>query len=203
MIAPKSGTDYAMYQNSDGTGTDRTADLVVSATYGANGVEYELTNNNLAVSYVTKLQARGYGIYLYDAIKFTKENTGVQSDYGELTLDINMPYQNDPDTAEKIATFELLNTQESRPSLDSFTFWANQDYKHMLAFMYLDIGSRISVREFQTGFNRDVYIDGVDFEIHGGNLIKVTYRVRPTSAITAWFIGIAGRSEIGINTYPG
>ena len=73
----------------------------------------------------------------------------------------------------------------------------------MLAFMYLDIGSRISVREFQTGINRDVYIDGVDFEIHGGNLIKVTYRVRPTSAITAWFIGIAGRSEIGINTYPG
>ena len=203
MIAPESGTDYAMYQNSDGTGTDRTADLVVSATYGANGVEYELTNNNLAVSYVTKLQARGYGIYLYDAIKFTAENTGVQSDYGELTLDINMPYQNDPDTAEKIATFELLNTQVSRPSLDSFTFWANQDYKHMLAFMYLDIGSRISVREFQTGFNRDVYIDGVDFEIHGGNLIKVTYRVRPTSAITAWYIGIAGRSEIGINTYPG
>ena len=203
MIAPESGTDYAMYQNSNGTGTYRTADLVVSATYGANGVEYELTNNNVNESYVTLLQARGYGIYLYDSIKYTTENTSVQGDYGELTLDINMPYQNDPDTAEKIATFELLNTQISRPQIDSFSFWANQDYRFMLAFMYLDIGSRVSIRETQTGYNRDVYIDGVDFEIHGGKLIKVTYKVRPVSSITSWYIGIEGRSEIGINTYPG
>jgi len=203
MIAPESGTDYAMFANSDGTGTNRTADLVVSETYGANGVEYELTNNNVNDSYVTKLQARGYGIYLYDAIKSTYENTGVQDKYGELTLDINMPYQNDPDTAEAIAKFELLNAQISRPQIDSFSFWANQDYRFMLAFMYLDIGSRVTVRESQTGINRDVYIDGVDFEIHGAGLIKVTYRVRPVSAITGWYIGIEGRSEIGVSTYVG
>ena len=61
MVTPASGTDYSANAQADGGGADKTAQLAVTASYGTEAVEYELTNSDTASIFITLLQARGKG----------------------------------------------------------------------------------------------------------------------------------------------
>ena len=75
MITPVSGTDYAMFSNSDGTGTNLTANLTVDVTYTSDSATYTLTNTGGSPGWITLLQARGTGIYTFDPVIYTAKDT--------------------------------------------------------------------------------------------------------------------------------
>lgn len=190
MVIPVSGTDYAMFQNADGTGTDRTADLTVVARYGTGEASYDLTNNNAATSYITILQARGYGVHIeQESVKSYRQTTSIAS-YGVMPLTLNFPYlagvtdlfnvaDKTPATAFGAGGF-LRGLDEPTARIDQVDFVTNKDSRMMLAFMFCEPSDTMAIYETVTDGNdsgTDLYsdaktINGYSFEIINGKTIK-------------------------------
>jgi hypothetical protein len=75
-------SDYRMNTLADGTGTDVTSSLAVTATYGANSVDYSLVSSSGAAAFITKLQARGRGLRDYDPILVTISDATSIANFG-------------------------------------------------------------------------------------------------------------------------
>lgn len=190
MVVPVATTDYQMWSNIDGTGIDRTADLVVVANYnGTAEVQYTLTNNNAATSYITKLQARGRGVYIYDPAEKLYDSTTSQATYDVIPLDIQMPYLDGLDNlfvyADKTATGAynggiLTQLDRSMLTIEQLTYIVNRDPHFMLAFLFLEPGDGIKLYEtvsYDGGsgynyWNSPWWIMGYDFEIIQGKFVK-------------------------------
>lgn len=196
MVVPVATTDYQMFANSDGTGTDRTADLVVTAEYGTSEVRYTLTNNNAADSYVTKLQARGYGIYIYDKQEKVYDIAAAGQEVIELSLD--MPYLDgvtnlfsisDKTYSGFFAGGPGTGYQASEMSVSSVSWIANADYKRMLAFMFMEPTDVLRLYETITAtsktaagvlvWNNYYRVMGYDIEILPRKVVKWTAVLRP------------------------
>jgi len=63
VLAPVATTDYTMNTNSDGSGTDKTADFTVSVYDFGDAVKILVRNNGASNAHVTKLQVKGDAIY--------------------------------------------------------------------------------------------------------------------------------------------
>jgi hypothetical protein len=171
MVTPVSGTDYAAFANEDGTGTDYTANLVVTATYGTNEVEYTLTNNASVDIWVTVLQARGKGIYLYDPVTTIKEDLASQVVQGVLPLRFDMIYQDDPTTVDAFSEYTLGLEKDPNLIIDSYPVIANRNSNNMLGFMYLEPGARARFKEGQIGIDSDYFIQGYKYEVIDGKIV--------------------------------
>jgi hypothetical protein len=191
MVVPVATTDYQMFANSDGTGTDRTADLVVTAEYGTSEVKYTLTNNNVATSYVTKLQARGIGVYIYDKQEKVYDDTAQQATFGIIEQNMDMPYLDGVTNLFSISdkTYSGFfgggpGTGYSAPemSIASVSLIANADYKRMLAFMFLEPLDVMRLYETMTvnsqtqagvaAWNNYYRVMGYDIEVLPGKIVK-------------------------------
>jgi hypothetical protein len=196
MVAPVATTDYQMFQNEDGTGTDRTADLVVVAEYGNSEVRYTLTNNNAATSYVTKLSARGKGIYIYDTIeKLYEERTISIPAYGPKDLTLDCYYLDSIDSlflfAQKSTTIWtglLAGVAKNEMTVDAVIFDVNRSSKSMMAFMFLEPGDIMKLFETmsevdlsQANYDSGWYINGYDVEIVAGKFVRWTCVMKFTS----------------------
>ena len=198
MVTPVATTDYQMFANSDGTGTDRTADLVVSATYGTSEVKYSLTNNNAATSYITKLQARGIGVYTYDKQeKVFNEATISQPLYGVLEEAIDLPYTDGAtnlfNVSGKTDTGFFsggMGTGSQYPEMvvQSVSMIVNSDYTRMLAFMFMEPSDVMRIYETMTAtslngggaavWNQYYMVTGYDIEILPGKIVKWSPQLR-------------------------
>ena len=195
-------TDYWLNTSNAGTGADMTADMVIVGSVGANAGSYSITNNNVSDGYGS-VQVRGTGIYLYDEIEYLSQGTASQAAHGLQTLDVDMPYQDEPAHAESIANWLVLYLRDPRQEVDKYPFYANRDDEHLTAFVHLEIGNRIHITETQSGFNRDVFIDAINFEIHPNNVVKCTYATRFVSALVGWQLEIVGYGELEETTILG
>src|SRR2546430_17643360 len=64
QVAVTATTDYTANTNADGvSGTDKTANLSVTAVASASTVTFTVTNNDAGQIYRGKLQIRGKGLY--------------------------------------------------------------------------------------------------------------------------------------------
>jgi hypothetical protein len=200
---PVATTDYLMYANSDGTGTNLTANLAVTATYGAEAIDYSLTNSG-AAGYVTFLQARGFGIYSFNSI--TYHNTAsTLATYGELTQTVDMKYQDDVAVASFLGDLILNSYGVSANTLESIECLANLDPTLMMAFVYMDIGDLIGVSVNQVGISGTFFIQSLNFEVTPAGII--TFRANFTDALTLsdayWELEVAGKSELNTTTILG
>jgi len=127
MITPVATTDYQAFQNADGTGTNITASLSVTAAYGANGVNYTITNSSSTNGFITKLQARGYPIYMYDPVSYIASDSTSINLYGYQDLNIDQKYQSNPLVSQNIADAVLQQNKSPMNVVDSVTFIANTD----------------------------------------------------------------------------
>lgn len=203
MESPAATTDYLMNSSAEGTATNLTANLSVSVTYGANAGSYALENTGTTDGYITKLQARGIGIYLYDPIEYVAVGTASQANLGLHTLDVEMTYQDNPTQAERIGGFLAADALSPMYEMESYPFYANKNGSHMMAFVFLEIGQKIQIIETQSGFNKDIFIDGISFEIHPNSIVKCTYKTRFASSLVGWQLGVDGKSELGETTILG
>ena len=203
MVTPVATTDYQMFANSDGTGTDRTADLVVTAKYGTADVQYTLTNNNAATSYVTKLQARGIGIYTYDKQEKIFDSTTQQALYGVLEESVDMPYLDGTTTLfDNTGKTDFgffgaggLGIAWAYPdiSINRVTFTVNSDYRLTAAFMFLEPTDQIQIYETMTANTKNVNnsaiwsdtyaVMGYDIEILPGKIVKWSPTLKRTGKL--------------------
>ena len=204
MVTPAGTVDYLFNSAEDGSGSDLTANLTVTPDYGTEGVAYTFVNSGPA-GYVTFLQARGLGIYIYDPVELTGEDTTSMGVHGTRVLDFDMKYQDSPLTASSFVTVLLNQYKNPRTVVDKVTFYANRDETHMVAFLVCEPGSKIHLTEPLSGIDNDYFINGVEYDIVQKDIIRYTWYVKPASEDTyrLWYLGVVGYSELGVTTYLG
>lgn len=75
VIAPVASTDYVVNTVVDGSGSDITAMMTVSASIEARRVVLTVTNNTAYTAYFTTLQVRGYPLLTYDPVTVQIDNS--------------------------------------------------------------------------------------------------------------------------------
>ena len=218
-VAPVSGTDYIFNTEEDESGSNITSDLSVTAVYGANGVDYTLTNTGAITGYVTQLQARGKGVYIYRPVETLREDETLVANDGARTLNLDLPYQDDPLQTTDIAVALLEKYKNKRTEIKSVTFIANrndntvrpdvdvnyyQDYL-LNAFMDLQVGDKIKVVAPSVGIEQDCFIQSIDFTITSGDIVTYTYGLQDAMYETydVWILGDSTYGVLGTTTILG
>lgn len=206
MVTPVATTDYQLNAAEDGSGTDLTANLSVTATYGVNGVEYELENTGATLGYVIHLQARGKGVYTYRPVEYEDEYAaGINAD-GKHTLNLNLAYQDNPLVAKDFAGVFLDLYASKRLVVDSVTMVANANRDLLDTFVKRQIGDKIQILIGSAMVDGAYHIHSIDFTISSPGIVNFTFGLFPASLAPSesyWLIGDAGYSEIGETTMMG
>jgi hypothetical protein len=203
MVTPAATTDYTMNVLADGTGADVTASLDVIANYGANGVQFVITNATSAPAYVTKLQCRGKGVYDFRTIVVRAENAQAVADDGVNAITIDMVYQQSPNIGKSLADY-LLSAYGALAGTRVKRAVMLPDAAGMPAgLLTQDISDRVTVSESITGATGDYYINGVKHEFKNGTLPRVTWWLSPASPQSYWILDLVGASELDSNAILG
>lgn len=199
MVAPVATTDYLMNALSDGTGTDLTTALTVTANYGANGVQLVLVSAATQPAFITRLQCRGKGVYDFRTVVVRSQDDADVAAYGVNALTLDMVYQQEPNVAQSLADYlrtaysDIDGSRVKRVALlpDAPGMPAN--------LLTKDISDRVTVSETITAATGDYYINGVKHEYQNGTLPKVTWWLSPASAQSYWILDLVGASELDSN----
>lgn len=198
MVTPVAVTDYTFNSAADGSGTDLTASLMVVASLGGNGVRWELTNTSTTTGYVTKLQARGKGIYDYENTVAEAENTSLLASYGEQVANLDLPYLNNPAVGSDIALY-TLGLYGSPLNVAAMSI-APSTAALQTQILARDVGDRIALAETVTGVAASYYIQSVDLDVVAPGIPRVTWGLAPADTTVYWALGVANFSELGEST---
>ncbi len=208
MVTLVKNTDYQMFLNSDGSGTDLTNALSLAYTFGTEGTTFNaLTNTGTTSGWVTKLNIRGLGIYLYEPIEYIHQNTGSMMNDDIYSLLLDQKYQAQIDTGKGIV--DILESREGsgRTRIRKMYFNANTSPANMLGFLYLDIGDLVplSFDGVNLSLSSDYIINRKEFDIEIGGIINYAYEyVEFLPLISSyWQLETVGRSELEQTTYVG
>lgn len=221
-VTPVAGTDYIFNAAEDESGANLTANLSVTAVYGANGVDYTLTNNGAITGYVTQLLARGKGVYIYRPVEKTTEDSALVATDGARTLNLDLLYQDNTLQTADIGSALLEKYKQKYTTIQSVTFIANRDDKSVIqkgigtetvyfqdyllnAFMDLNIGDKIKIIAPSVGIEQDCFIQSIDFTITSGDIVTYTYGLQDSMYETydAWILGDAIYGVLGTTTILG
>lgn len=204
MVTPAATTDYLFNSASDGTGSNLTADLTVTATYGVNGVDYTLVNGGVSNGYVTLLQARGKGIYTYNPVdKKYEYAAGIAID-GTKVLNLNMPYLDDPLIADDFGTILLQQYEQKRTLVEAVNFIANKSAFLKSAFVYRGVGDKVWLVDSYAGVDEEFFIQQVNFTIVQ-QVVEFTWLLKAASfdSYVFWELETTGLSELDVSTILG
>ena len=163
-ITPVATTDYTANSQDDGGGSDLTANLDVTAVYNAAEIKYTLENTGGTDLYVTKLQARGEGIYFYGNIKLQAQDATSQANNGYKSLSLNLKYLDDANEGQAIANAIIAKTKDVFQDVEWIEVEPNAG--NLFPCMFLDIGDPINIPIMNasgTIENRKFYINGISW----------------------------------------
>lgn len=178
MQTPVATTDYLANTAQDGSGTNKTADIVVTATYYGDTVYYSIDNNASTGVYITLLQARGYGIYYGNSIESTVDDATSQGAYGYAPFQFDMKYQKDTYLADMYGQAVIEEYKNPKSRITKMNYLANLNKNHMMSFLMLTIGSLIFGTEDRSNISNNYYITDRAFTIKQGGIINVEYGVK-------------------------
>lgn len=178
MQTPVATTDYLANTLADGSGTNKTANVVVTATYYGDTVYYSIANNASTGVYITFLQARGYGIYYGNSIESIIDDTDSQDDYGYFPFQFDMKYQKDTYLSDLYGRAVIEEYKFPKSRITKMNYLANLNKNHLVSFLVLTIGSLILGTEDRSNISNHYYITDRAFTIKQGGIIHVEYGVK-------------------------
>jgi len=217
MVVPVATTDYAFFENADGTGTDYTAQISIVVTFSANSAVVVVTNNGPFDGFLTKLNLRGKGIYAYETALATADSQPSKTRYGETTFALDMPYQDDLNVSRDAAEFIVNQAKDILTQVDSVTFWGNRSIQLMNAALQRDVSDKINLIEtvigaapfFPIGETEqqitatNFFINGINLTIGERGVIRCTWTLAPGDPFNYWILERTGFTELGITTRLG
>jgi hypothetical protein len=200
QIALAATTDYTMNTLADGTGTDLTAFLSVTAVNFGSSVKLTVTNAGTSAGVITKLQQRGTAIYALNPAE-AESVTGT----GETLATIDAPYQSDPTLAKLAADYIAGLFSSALANVQAVRFRANQSPTLLAAALAGEISDLVQLQEDVTGLTtaQNFYINAVGLRFGLNGLIDCTWRLAPADTAQYWVLGVAGASELGTTTRLG
>lgn len=203
MQAMVAGTDYILHDGINGTGSVVTANFTVTPSYGANGVQWTITNNSTTTAgFITLLRSKGQGLYdYYNAM-------AIAGDVKERGLTFDMPYEDDAIIGDGAAQW-LRQQYATDLTVPSVTFIANDSSTLLAAAFDQDISSRIGIKESVTGLTdvisgttvtRGYFIQSVQWTITAGPWLVMTWALSPADRLAFW---IMNQSALDVDTVLG
>lgn len=187
MVTPVSGTDFVANSAEDGSGTNLTANVTVTAEFFASTVKLTLTNNHATLgAYFTTLQVRGKGIY--DLAPVTSEvPTGTKN----RPLTVDLPYQDDPNTGKALAEFILNERAIIHDPVDSITVSPHRSAALMAFAVECEPSHIISVSETQTGLvEAQAMIRSIRLELQENAILTADIGLIPVMVGDAWELNV-------------
>lgn len=203
MVNPVAITDYLFNSAANGTGVDLTASLGVAVVFGGDVVRVTVTNNHASSKgFVTKFEVRGKGLYTYQPQTYELRNQALIDATGERELELQMPYQSDPNVARSAAAALLAAGAEGDQGA-SVTFAAESDDHHMDALLNYDIGSLVAAEEPVSAVTGPAWIHGIELQFQEPGISWVTWHLLKADTNRYWQMGVVGLSELGVTTFIG
>jgi hypothetical protein len=204
MITPVITTDYLMNTASDGSGTDISSDLVVTPNYGTEGFNHTLKNNSTSTGWITKFNARGYGIYNYNPLEHAESDGDSIAELGTLPESMDQKYQTSLVQGSIYAATTVEEERTPRMILNKAIFNANSSNQRMMAFLNGDVGFLFRCMNDVKGIDDLYYVQGVQFKIKPGGFIMFTWNVKNICSLLLGFSQIAvefagGSATDGVN----
>jgi hypothetical protein len=198
-----SGTDYALFRNSDGSGRDMTASLQIVDESGANGARFLIHNADDQDGYLTILQKRGTPLYDYDPTTAVYEDTDSIRKYGARQVSFDMPYQTESQVAQNAAILTVNARKSPLSNVREMRFAADRSSALMTQALLREPGDLIKVKEqVATGsVYVQYYIQSVTLEIVDGGSIWCAWELAPVNAQGGFWI--LGTSILGTDTVLG
>src|SRR3990167_1883456 len=241
MISPASGVDYTFTSEESGSilgdnrrgqaivsiacmpGIDMSSALQISASFGANSVQYALTNPCPVHGYVTQLIARGRGLYDYNVDTYLTDNASSVNTYGVREETIDMPLQTSINVGKDVGDYLLSWLKDPHYVVNRVTFFGDEAIldvggigtmkigdtfivgvtttNSLTAGLKVEPGSKISIAESVTGIGQIYDVNGVEIEItpgntpHGVELIKFTFSVVQADTTHYWVLNTDALDE--------
>lgn len=200
MVTPVSGTDFIANTAADGSGTNRTASVTVTASFFASTVKLTLTNNHATDGvYFTTLQVRGKGIY--DLAPVTSEALG---DPATRPITVDLPYQDDENVGQEIADFILNEREAITDPVESVSFNPHRSDAMMTLALAGEPGEVMVVTETQTGLDEaQAAIRSIHLGLKAGLILTATFGLTPIVVGYEWILDHAEFSELDETTVFG
>lgn len=174
ILTPVVGTDYIFSKRRKSLQGEYNASLTVTFSIGSNSVSAQLENTIGYKGYVTKMQARGTKLTMYNKVESIAEDATSIAEYGERTITYNMPYQQNENLGSAVADELLRRHKDPTTQANGMRFAANRNTTFMGYALTLGIGDRITISETMTGINTDYYINSIEHE-YKNKILFVSY----------------------------
>ena len=195
LQTPVSGTDYVANTAADGSGTDVTTQLTVTASFGASGVRWTITNSGTAAAYLTTLQARGRGIYDYARAYLEAAPASVSADQAHNILTLNLPYGSDLNVAQSVADNLLDVYRTPRTRAQSVTLMASRN----AAMATLAVSARLhelcSVVDELAGVTTAHHVNRIAYRVASPGDVRLTIDLSHTDETDVWILGTSTLGE--------
>jgi hypothetical protein len=212
ITTPESGIDWIANSAEDGSGSNLTASVNVTLSVtAANAVEFSIENTAAVTAYLTTLQVRGIAVTDVSETVVEASDSASQTTYGEIDTRVDMKYESN--TGEFINNLSawLLNTyKDPRYVVKQLSLAANTSSALMTQALAREPGDKITIAETMTGIVEAVgagqvgyFINGVQFRVSGGGMIRASWTLSPGEAQAFWILETLGASELGLTTRLG
>ena len=170
--------DYLANTADDGSGTDLTSNIVISAVYGSEAVVYTVQNTSASQGFITRLRARGRGIYQYNPAEISLSDSASIAIHGYENDAIEQQYQNNLIAGKREAEKYIDIGKKPRTDLKAFSILANVSHYHMMLALNLDIGDLVYLSDTNTGVGGRYYIQSVGLTRGPGGIIAASFGVK-------------------------
>jgi hypothetical protein len=179
-----------MNAQQDMAGADLSAYLEVTSAPDVSEVAFNLVrNNHPTLGGWVMLAAEGDGVFTYTAIDRKAEDADSIEQHGRLQEDVDLHYLVNPLEALAFAEWIVAKHKDPRMRARRSRFLANTSAFHMLAFIFLDIGSRFYQEQSLANVAGDFFIQGVHFTVGRGGLLHFTWYTKEAEDDLVWELG--------------
>lgn len=154
VLSPVNGTDYAITDDEQGEGADKSSDVNITFTAYADSAEVEIENTDSADdAYVQFLQVRGKAVRSREPeTVVAADNTSINA-YGQRKLPVKAPLMANNAQAQALASYLLDVYKGPQHIVDEVRILANKSDTFMKAVRDLELMDRVSITETQTGLS--------------------------------------------------
>lgn len=197
IVTPVVTTDFTMYQNEDGTGTNLSANATVAvdaAWKGGSATRMRVTNTGTTDGWF-KTQVRGTALYSYDVTTILKLDRESQRRYDVREQKVQTGYQSDPTLADLFGVYLLMMQKDPIMLPTGLLVRGRTSNNSRIASR--EIGELVAVTESMSGLSAALFmISNIRMTAHPGGDIQAEYDFMLTPGRFLWVMGASGYSEL-------
>lgn len=181
-ITPVANTDYIANTQADGSGTDRTSNIIISEFVSyADACYIAVENPTDDDIYLTKFQIRASPLKVWTWIKIVEKHETSISLYGERELEIENDFITTEDTAKEVASAIIRRAWEAK----------NKVKVRLLGLPNLICGDVVTV-EITDSDSKDYMIEDINWELNERGFLESFKLVNPYEPATTQTVTARG-----------